>query len=188
MPDIPLILRAAEFAADKHRDQRRKGRLERPYIGHCLEVASLLANVGRVTDDNVIVAALLHDTVEDTETTRDEIAAAFSLGIADLVMEVTDDKELPKQQRKDLQEQHAPTYSPGAKLIKLADKISNVREIGEDPPRKWKKKRQREYFDWAERVVDGMGDVNAELEALFQQTLERSRSTLEGDLESDSDS
>ena len=185
MPDIPLILRAAEFAAHKHRDQRRKGKLERPYIGHCLEVAALLANVGRVTDDNVLVAALLHDTVEDTDTTRDEIAATFGLSIADLVMEVTDDKSLPKEQRKALQVQHAPTYSPGAKLIKVADNISNVREIGEDPPKKWKKKRRREYFDWAEDVVDGMGDVNAELEELFQQTLVRSRSTVESDPEAD---
>jgi guanosine-3',5'-bis(diphosphate) 3'-pyrophosphohydrolase len=183
MPDTALILRAAEFAAHKHRDQRRKGRLERPYIGHCLEVAALLANVGRVADDNILVAALLHDTVEDTATTRDEIGAAFGLTVADLVMEVTDDKSLPKQQRKDLQVQHAPTYSPGAKLIKIADKISNVREIGEDPPKKWKKKRRREYFDWAEEVVDGMGDINPELEELFSETLERSRSTAQGDVD-----
>jgi (p)ppGpp synthase/HD superfamily hydrolase len=94
MPDIALILRAADFAADKHRDQRRKGKLKRPYVNHCIEVASLLANVGRVVDDNVLVAALLHDTIEDTDTTRDEIASAFGLSIADIVMEVTDDKSL----------------------------------------------------------------------------------------------
>lgn len=183
MPDIALILRAAEFAADKHRDQRRKGRMKRPYIGHCLEVASLLTNVGRVVDDNILVAALLHDTVEDTETTRDEVAAAFGLSVADMVMEVTDDKSLPKQERKDLQVQHAPTYSAGAKLIKIADKISNVRELADDPPKKWKKKRREQYFDWAESVVDGMGDVNPELEQLFQETLARARSASKGDIE-----
>ena len=178
MPDIALILRATEFAAHKHRDQRRKGEIQRPYVGHCIEVASLLANVGRVVDDNILVAALLHDTVEDTDTTRDEIGSRFGLTIADLVMEVTDDKSLPKQQRKDLQVQHAPTYSPAAKLIKIADKISNVREIAEDPPKKWKKKRRREYFDWAEAVIDGMGSVNPDLEELFQETLTRARSSL----------
>lgn len=185
MADVALILRAAAYAADKHRDQRRKGAIGRPYIGHPLEVAALLANVGRVVDDNILVAALLHDVVEDTDTTRDDIAKTFGLSVADLVMEVTDDKTLPRQQRKDLQVQHAPTYSHGAKLIKIADKISNVREIAEDPPEKWKKKRRREYFEWAATVIDGMGDVNSELEELFQQTLERARSTVQGDVEAD---
>jgi guanosine-3',5'-bis(diphosphate) 3'-pyrophosphohydrolase len=179
MPDIALILRAADFAADKHRDQRRKGKLKRPYVNHCIEVASLLANVGRVVDDNVLVAALLHDTIEDTDTTRDEIASAFGLSIADIVMEVTDDKSLDKQERKDLQVQHAPTLSQGAKLIKIADKISNVREIGIDPPKKWKKKRRSEYFDWAESVINAMGDVNAELEEMFKETVSRARATLQ---------
>jgi guanosine-3',5'-bis(diphosphate) 3'-pyrophosphohydrolase len=180
-------MRAAEFAANKHRDQRRKGKLERPYIGHCLEVASLISNVGRLIDDNVLVAALLHDTVEDTETTRDEIASHFGLSVADMVMEVTDDKSLPKETRKDLQVQHAPTYSPGAKLIKVADKISNVREITDDPPKKWKKKRRREYFDWAESVIDGMGEVNAELEQLFVETVARARTSLDGRDDPDDD-
>lgn len=179
MADTPLVLRAADFAADKHRDQRRKGRLKRPYVNHCIEVASLLANVGRVIDDNVLVAALLHDTVEDTNTTRDEIASVFGLSIADLVMEVTDDKSLDKQQRKDLQVQHAPTLSEGAKLIKIADKISNVREIGADPPKKWKTKRRSEYFDWAESVVNAIGEINAELEDMFKETVARARSELE---------
>src|SRR5689334_7643413 len=114
MADVALMLRAAEFAADRHSEQTRKGRLKRPYIGHCIEVASLLSNVGRVVDDNVQAAALLHDTVEDTETTRDEIARVFSLQIADLVMEVTDDKSLAKDQRKEMQIQHAPGLSNGA--------------------------------------------------------------------------
>jgi guanosine-3',5'-bis(diphosphate) 3'-pyrophosphohydrolase len=188
MPDIALLLRAAEFAAQKHCDQRRKGTAKRPYINHCIEVASLIANVGRVIDDSILVAALLHDTVEDTSTSRDEIAAQFGLTVADLVMEVSDDKSLPKQERKDLQVQHAPNYSAGAKIIKIADKISNVREIGADPPKKWKKKRRRQYFDWAESVVDGMGEVNAELEEMFTETLKRARSSIEPDDEADSES
>ena len=179
MPDIALVLRAAEFAADKHRDQRRKGKLKRPYINHCIEVASILANVGRIVDDNVLVAALLHDTVEDTDTTRDEIASKFGLSTADMVMEVTDDKSLDKQQRKDLQIQHAPTLSEGAKLIKIADKISNVREISVNPPKKWKRKRRAEYFDWAESVVNAIGEVNAGLEETFNETVGRARASLQ---------
>jgi guanosine-3',5'-bis(diphosphate) 3'-pyrophosphohydrolase len=179
MSDIALILRAADFAADRHREQTRKGESQRPYIGHCIEVASLLANVGRVVDDHVLVAALLHDTVEDTDTTRDEIANVFSLQIADLVMEVTEDKSLAKKERKEKQIQHAPGLSDSAKLVKLADKIANVREIATDPPKKWKKKRRRQYFDWAESVVDAMGDgLNAELEALFSETLNKGRLSL----------
>lgn len=134
--DIALVLRAAEFAADKHRKQRRKGRKKRPYIGHCIEVAALIANVGKVEDPSILAAAMLHDTVEDTKTTHEEIVVeAFGVEIDALVAEVTDDKTLEKKRRKELQFEHAPHISDGAKLIKLADKISNVREIGADPPK-----------------------------------------------------
>lgn len=172
--DIALILKAAEFAAHKHRKQRRKGRTKRPYIGHCTEVAWLIAEVGKVEDANVLAAALLHDTVEDTKTTHDEIRQEFGSAIGDLVSEVTDDKDLDKDVRKKLQVEHAPHLSPGAKLIKLADKISNVREIGVDPPKKWDAERRQKYFGWAREVVDAMGRVNPELEKRFDSTLQES--------------
>jgi GTP diphosphokinase / guanosine-3',5'-bis(diphosphate) 3'-diphosphatase len=172
--DIALILRAADFAADRHRKQRRKGRKKRPYIGHCTEVAWLIAEVGNVDDANVLAAAILHDTLEDTKTEPEEIAEAFNPAIHDLVMQVTDDKSLDKAERKKLQVKHAPHLSPGAKLIKLADKISNVREIGDDPPNGWDVERRQKYFGWAQEVVDALGRVNPELEKRFDQTLEES--------------
>jgi GTP diphosphokinase / guanosine-3',5'-bis(diphosphate) 3'-diphosphatase len=162
-----------------HQDQRRKGRVGRPYIGHCIEVASILANVGKVEDANVVVAALLHDVVEDTDTTSEQIRERFGDLVADLVAEVTDDKTLKKKERKELQVEHAPVLSPGAKLIKIADKISNVREIASDPPKKWRVGRQRKYFDWAERVVNAMGSVDPEIRLVFDKTLADARAQLD---------
>jgi guanosine-3',5'-bis(diphosphate) 3'-pyrophosphohydrolase len=170
--DIVLILKAAEFAAHKHRRQRRKGRTKRPYIGHCVEVARLIAEVGKVDDANILAAAILHDTIEDTKTTHDELRQEFGPVIDDLVNEVTDDKDLDKSVRKRLQVEHAPNLSPGAKLIKLADKISNVREIGADPPKDWDVKRREKYFAWAREVVDAMGRINPGLEQHFDSALE----------------
>ncbi|MBA3343437.1 MAG: HD domain-containing protein [Gemmatimonadaceae bacterium] len=172
--DIALILRAAEFAAHRHRKQRRKGRSKRPYIGHCIEVARLVAEVGGVVDANVLAAALLHDTVEDTKTSRDEIRQEFGAAVDELVQEVTDDKSLDKEERKELQVTHAPHLSPGAKVIKLADKISNVQEIGTDVPKGWDVERREKYFVWAKRVVDAIGPINPELEQRFASTLEES--------------
>lgn len=172
--DVALVLRAAEFAAHKHRNQRRKGASQRPYIGHCIEVARIIADAGKVDDANVLAAALLHDTVEDTDTTREELRELFGAAIDDMVAEVTDDKTLDSPVRKEAQVTHAPHLTDGAKVIKLADKISNVREIGVDPPESWTLERRRGYFTWAARVVEAIGSVNPELERLFASTLETS--------------
>ena len=169
-----MILKAADFAADRHRKQRRKGRKKRPYIGHCTEVAWLIAEVGGVDDANVLVAAILHDTLEDTKTEPEEIVEVFGKAVNDLVIQVTDDKTLDKGERKKLQVKHAPHLSPGAKLIKLADKISNVREIGDDPPKDWDVGRRQKYFGWAREVVDALGEVNPNLKKRFDETLEES--------------
>lgn len=177
--DIISIFDAAEFAAEMHQDQRRKGSSRRPYIGHCLEVASILASVGKVEDSNVIIAALLHDVVEDTDTTSEQVRDKYGDIVADLVAEVTDDKNLKKKERKELQVEHAPALSPAAKLIKVADKISNVREIASDPPKKWGLNRQRDYFDWAERVVNAMGSIDPEMRLVFDKTLADARAQLD---------
>jgi guanosine-3',5'-bis(diphosphate) 3'-pyrophosphohydrolase len=177
--DIALVLRAAEFAAHKHRGQRRKGYSERPYVGHCIEVAALIANVGKIDEPDILAAALLHDTVEDTDTTRDDLVKEFGQVIDGYVAEVTDDKSLDSDVRKELQVQHAPHLSRGAKLIKLGDKISNVREIGADPPKQWDEERRLEYFEWAKRVVSAMGSVNPALEEMFARTVEESSRALD---------
>ena len=168
-----LVLRAAAFAARKHSTQRRKDVEASPYINHPLTLADMLVNLGGVTDIEVLCAALLHDTVEDTETTAKELADAFGPAIAGIVMEVTDDKSLPKPMRKALQVEHAPHISGKAKLVKLADKICNVRDIAASPPAGWPRERKLEYFEWARRVVDGLRGSNAALEAAFDEAYRR---------------
>ncbi len=169
MNDTALILRAAAFAAGKHSNQRRKDAEASPYINHPIELASVLANEGKVLDPTVICAALLHDTIEDTQTTPDELTSSFGKEITGIVLEVTDDKNLPKETRKELQVEHAPTISPAAKLVKLADKICNLRDILASPPADWSLTRKQDYFDWAARVVAGLRGHNAALEAIFDQ-------------------
>jgi GTP diphosphokinase / guanosine-3',5'-bis(diphosphate) 3'-diphosphatase len=169
---IALILRAAAFAAEKHRDQRRKNREASPYINHPIALADVLGRAG-IDDSAALAAALLHDTIEDTDTTRQELEREFGRKIADVVMEVTDDKSLPKQERKVLQIEHAAGISNEAKLVKLADKICNLRDINSSPPANWPLERRREYFDWAKQVVDRLRGVHPALEALFDQEYAR---------------
>ena len=162
-----VVLKAAAFAAEKHRSQRRKDAAASPYINHPLAVASLVANEGGVQDPVVICAALLHDTLEDTETTWEELADEFGAKVADVVREVTDDKALAKAERKRLQVEHAAHASPGAKVVKLADKISNLRDIVGSPPADWSEERKAEYFGWARQVVEGIRGTNPRLESIF---------------------
>jgi GTP diphosphokinase / guanosine-3',5'-bis(diphosphate) 3'-diphosphatase len=167
------VLRAAAFAAEKHRDQRRKDAGASPYINHPIALANVLANEGGVTDTDVICAALLHDTIEDTETTEAELRAAFGDEITAIVLEVTDDKSLEKSARKQGQIDHAPHLSPEAKLVKLADKICNLRDILASPPAGWSTERKREYFDWAAKVVEGVRGAHPALEAAFDRIYAR---------------
>jgi guanosine-3',5'-bis(diphosphate) 3'-pyrophosphohydrolase len=167
-PDaIALVLRAAAFAAEKHRHQRRKDVDRTPYINHPLALANLLADTGGVTDPIVLAAALLHDTIEDTETSLEELTRAFGPLIASIVQEVTDDDGLPKRTRKQLQIDRAPHLSERARLVKLADKICNLRDLAENPPPEWSPDVRRRYFDWAKEVVDALRGAHPKLEALF---------------------
>jgi len=175
---VALLLRAVEFSAEKHRGQRRKGVDALPYINHPIEVAAMLANIAGVRDLVILVAAVLHDTIEDTSTSPEEIEIAFGPEVRTLVQEVTDDKSLHKAERKRLQVEHAPHLSHSAKVIKLADKISNVRDVTERPPTDWPVERRREYLDWAECVVAGCRGVNSPLESCFNETLKRAREVI----------
>ena len=165
--ELALLLKALAFAAHKHRDQRRKDPEASPYINHPIALADVLVNEGGVTDFEVLCAALLHDTVEDTATTPEELAEAFGARIAGIVAEVTDDTRLPKAERKRLQVEHARRLSPQARLVKLADKICNLRDVALRPPASWDLARRREYFDWAKQVVDGLRGVHPTLEGAF---------------------
>ena len=167
--ELALLFKALAFAAGKHRDQRRKDAEASPYINHPIALADVLVNEGGVTDVEVLCAALLHDTVEDTATTHEELLDAFGSRIARIVAEVTDDKALSKAERKRLQVEHAVHLSPQAKLVKLADKICNLRDVALHPPAHWDLARRREYFDWARSVVDHLGAVEARLHAAFER-------------------
>lgn len=170
---LGCVIAAATFAAQKHSNQRRKDASSSPYINHPLALANVLANEAGVTDSVTLCAALLHDTVEDTDTTREELATLFGQEVADVVMEVTDDKALPKAERKRQQVTHTSHMSERAKLVKLADKISNLRDILASPPANWSPERKKEYFDWAASVVEGMRGVHSQLEAVFDSVYSR---------------
>lgn len=165
--ELGLIIRALAFSAHKHRDQRRKDHAASPYINHPVALANVLVNEAGITDPVTICAALLHDTIEDTETTADELREAFGPEVLSVVLEVTDDKTLSKADRKRLQVEHAAGKSDRAKLVKLADKISNLRDIIHSPPADWSDQRKQEYFDWAKTVIDQIRGVHPRLEELF---------------------
>lgn len=166
-----IILDALAFAAKKHRDQRRKDLVASPYVNHLIDVAHLLWHVGGIRDETVLTAAVLHDTLEDTETTPGEIEARFGTVVLGYVQEVTDDKSLTKAERKRLQIVNASKKSAGARLIKIADKSSNLHDILHSPPGDWPVERKYDYFRWAEEVVEGLRGENKALEAHFDALL-----------------
>jgi len=167
---VQRILAAAQYAAAKHAGQKRKGLAGEPYVNHLIEVAGLIAGSSTTLDTELVMAGLLHDTIEDTGTTRQELEQLFGSDVASLVAEVTDDKSLPKETRKALQVQNAAKKSPRAQTLKLADKISNLRSILVSPPADWSLQRRRQYFEWAGQVVAGLSAPNRLLKAEFDKT------------------
>ncbi len=178
--DVERLARAAAFAADKHTGQVRKGEAGEPYVNHVIEVAEMLARASGGGDVELVIGGLLHDTIEDTGATHEEVAAIFGVVVADLVMEVTDDKSLPKAERKRLQVLHAPHKSARAKQLKLADKTSNLRALASSPPASWPLSRQREYLDWARSVAAGLRGANAWLEEQFDQAAAEAEQAIDG--------
>jgi GTP diphosphokinase / guanosine-3',5'-bis(diphosphate) 3'-diphosphatase len=162
-----LLIDALAFAADKHRTQRRKDPEASPYINHPIALARVLSVEGRVRDVKVLAAAVLHDTLEDTKTTYEELHERFGPVIAGIVREVTDDKTLLPAERKRLQIEHAGELSHRARLVKLADKISNLRDLTLNAPSEWSLQRRRDYFDWAKKVIDRVRGTNKKLERAF---------------------
>lgn len=175
---IGLVIQAAHFAADKHRDQRRKGVRNTPYINHPLEVAERLNRIGGIEDAAVLAAAVLHDTIEDTETTHAELAGLFGREIADIVAELSDEAGLSWQERKRLEIEHAKHISDRAKVIKLSDKTCNVSDTVSNPPGEWTLSRRRDYLEFAELVAQGCQGVNLALDREFERVLAAARSKL----------
>ncbi len=167
--ELPQIIKAVSFAAKKHRDQRRKDVQASPYINHPIALASILVEEVGIHDMEVICAAILHDTVEDTDTSIEELRKEFGEVISGIVDEVTDDEALEKSVRKRRQVEGTATASDQAKLVKLADKIANLRDIALSPPLNWSLERQQTYFDWALEVIDQLRGAHAGLEQLFDE-------------------
>jgi guanosine-3',5'-bis(diphosphate) 3'-pyrophosphohydrolase len=165
--NLVRLIDAIEFAAEKHRTQRRKDKDASPYINHPIALAALLARVGGIVDVTVLQAAILHDTIEDTDTSHAELVQRFGREVADIVMAVTDDMTLTKAQRKELQVERAAHATREVALVKLADKICNLRDMISAPPASWALERRQEYFAWAKRVVDRLPQVNPQLKAAF---------------------
>ncbi len=177
--DISLMLKTLKFAAYKHQHQRRKNKQASPYINHLITVSEILWEIGEVRDMNTLVAAILHDTIEDTDTSPEELESTFGKEICSIVKEITDDKSLPKQTRKRLQVEHAGNASLEARYIKLADKIANIQDIIEAPPVNWPLQRQGEYVDWAEEVINGLRGSNEKLERYFDDVCRQARQKFE---------
>ena len=178
MSDFRIVVQASDFAARRHVNQRRKGAQGEPYINHLAEVAMLLAAATDGTDAQLVAAGYLHDTLEDTPTEYEELAALFGEAVARIVSEVTDDKALPKAERKRRQVEDAPRKSAGARMLKLADKTSNLRSIAISPPAGWDSTRVLEYIAWAEDVVAGCRGLNQYLERSFDAAVTDARAAV----------
>jgi guanosine-3',5'-bis(diphosphate) 3'-pyrophosphohydrolase len=171
---LSLLFKALSFSAEKHTKQRRKYIDKTPYINHPISLANILSQRW-VIDENVLCAAILHDTIEDTETTVDELQEHFGEKITSIVLEVTDDKSLEKSVRKQKQVEHAATISHEAKLVKLADKIANITDIINTPPADWSSDRKKEYFEWAKAVVDNLRGAHQGLEKDFDDLINKAK-------------
>lgn len=166
--DVQIVVRALDFAARKHRDQRRKDPYGTPYINHPIALMHVLTEEAGLTDALLLVTAALHDTIEDTETTLEELTRVFGEETAETVLELTDNKSLPKPNRKKRQIEYASRISHAGAVVLLADKICNLRDIAKIPPPDWTLKQKQEFFDWAKEVVDNLPPANKTLEALFE--------------------
>jgi len=183
-PELSQILEAVIFAAIKHQGQIRKDESGSPYVTHPLMVAQTLWNIGGVWDTRTLIAAILHDALEDTKTTPEEISERFGEAVLAIVLEVTDDKSLERIERKRLQVKHAPDLSQAAKIIKLGDKLVNCRDILYFPPKDWSLERRRDYIQWGADVVAKIRGVNPALETAFDAMLREAEELLDYSIQS----
>lgn len=172
------FLDALNFAALRHRWQRRKGERGAPYVNHLIEVANILASHG-LEDTDLLCAAVLHDTIEDTDASADEIRQRFGARITSIVLEVTDDDQLPKWEQKLRQVEMAPEMSVPAQNLRVADKISNLRGILTSPPADWSLERKIAYYAWARKVVDGCNRADTGLRRTFYTVHETGSAALQ---------
>lgn len=164
------VIDAILFAATCHAGQFRKDGVT-PYINHPIEVMHLLTFTGNINDEEILIAAVLHDVIEDTDTSAEEIAERFGQNVANIVLELTDDISLSKEERKQQQLLTCKGLSPAAKLIRISDKICNVYDILYAPPGDWDLQRRKEYLAWANSVVSKINGTNEGLEKHFEELI-----------------
>lgn len=170
-----ILLKTINFAAQKHTDQRRKNSTGSPYIEHPIAVANQISQIGHISDLATLQAAILHDTVEDTNTTLDEIKTEFGEEVSNIVAEVTDNKSLPKVERKKFQIVHAAVISYKAKIVKLSDKLHNLSDLLIDPPTSWSKETVQGYFIWSYQVVRNLKGTNIYLETALNDVFNNAK-------------
>lgn len=166
------------FATKKHEGQTRKDKNQSPYITHPIAVALAVIEIGKITNPNIIISAILHDTIEDTNTSPKELSQMFGDEVLSIVLEVTDKKSLPKEERKRLQVKHAPELSYAARVVKWGDKLVNCRDILTNPPKDWPIERRQNYIQWAADVLAQIRDTNPLLEAEFDKMVEEAENEL----------
>lgn len=171
MSDVQIVLRAANLAARWHAAQKRKGAAAEPYINHLLEVAGLVADATDGADAELVAAALLHDSIEDCEVPQTVLNDHFGSRVASLVIEMTDDKTLDKAVRKRKQIETASTKSHDAKILKMADKISNLRAVADSPSPDWSVTRRLDYIAWSKEVVTNLGLDHPTLTEQFERAV-----------------
>ena len=175
---MKLVMKALRFASEKHKNQRRKGPQEIPYINHPINIAYYLCVCCDIIDSDILIAAILHDTIEDTDASLEEIGLLFGENVLKIVEEVTDDKRLPRKVRKKLQIECGRSKSYEARLIKIADKIDNLNDLMKSPPPEWNLQKKIEYIDWTEKVVNEMRGTNRCLEDMYDKSLKEVREKL----------
>jgi len=179
---LDRLLDAINFAVCKHQNQVRKDQRGSPYITHPISVAQAIYAIGSVEETHILIAAVLHDTIEDTDTSEAEIQEQFGENILAIILEVSDDKSLEKMERKRRQVVHAGELSYAAKLIKLADKLVNCRDILLSPPKDWPLARRQAYIQWAADVVYEIRGTNPSLENAFDKMLLEAQKKLKFDI------
>lgn len=161
--DIHIVLEAVGFAAEGHNGQLRENPEKTPYIIHPIRVTEHLMTIANVHERDILVAALLHDTVEDTKITFADIQKSFGTTAEGYVRELTDNMSLPQEERMKLQIETAPKKSLAAAQIKLADKYDNLKSLQSNPPATWDQKKIDEYFLSAKKVTSSLPAANVPL-------------------------
>jgi len=158
--DAEAVLGAAIFATEKHKSQVRSNEKKTPYIIHPIEVADLVMKIGHVYDKDVLITALLHDVMDDTQTTYEQITSLYGTKVSSYLEEMTSKQGLSLKEQKKQQIMQAFRQNPSVAIIKLSDKLSNLKTLATSPPPSWSRDRIDQYFQWAQTVIENLPESN----------------------------